>query len=262
VRARRDTVVKHAKDALQVFLAALAGALVLKLLVLDAVYVPSGSMEGTLLRGDYVFVNKLLYGARVPGRLPILRSSLPFFQLPGLSSLRRGDVVVFDLPAGAFPDARHERVTFVKRCVGLPGDEVEIVRGAVRVNGEELRPGGWSADRSVNFGPVRVPGAGDVLALTPATSGRWERLIMSEGHRVERADGMVLVDGAPRDSYTVEADHVFVLGDNINHSYDSRMWGFLPRENIVGNAMMVYWSVDPSEDRSAIRWDRVGAVIR
>jgi signal peptidase I len=257
-------VLRHLGDAAQVALAALAGALLVKFFVLDAVYVPSRSMEGTLRRGDYVLVNKLLYGARVPGRLPMLPSSASMFHLPGLSSLKRGDVVVFELPAGAFPDGREERVTFVKRCVALSGDDVRIADGSVVVNGEELRVDGAQPGAASSFGPVRVPRAGDVIELTPATSGFWERLLRTEGRTVGRAGDTVFVDGAPATSYTVTKDYVFVLGDNRGHSYDSRMWGFLPQENIIGNAMLVYWSVDPApaDDGGGIRWDRVGARVR
>lgn len=247
-------------DALQITLAALAGALMIKFFVLDAVYIPSRSMEGALRHGDYVLVNKLLYGARIPGRLPLLHSSLPFGHLPGLSALQRGDVVVFELPPGAFPEGREtERVTFVKRCAALAGDEVRLDRGRVVVNGEELRRESWRGDPAAAFGPVRVPRTGDILTLAQATAAQWERLIRGEGHSVERLGSTVLIDGAPATTYAVTKDYVFVLGDNLNHSYDSRMWGFLPQENIIGNAMLVYWSVDPA---SVIRWDRIGARIR
>jgi signal peptidase I len=215
-------------------------------------------MEGTLLRGDYLLVNKLLYGARVRGRIPLVHAQLPMIHLPGLSEPRRGDVVVFELPAGAFPHGTSEPVTFVKRLIGLAGDEVRIEDGRILVNGDEVAAGALSGHPEA-FGPVRVPKAGDVLALVPATFSRWERLLRTEGHACSITDGRVYVDGAPTASYTLSRDYVFVLGDNLDHSYDSRMWGFLPEENIVGNAMLVYWSVDPQEGK--IHWGRVGTRI-
>jgi signal peptidase I len=257
-RGTRSSAARFLGDALQVLLVACAAALVLKIAVLDAVYVPSRSMEGTLLRGDYLLVNKLLYGARVRGSIPLVNASLPMIHLPGLSAPRRGDVVVFELPAGAFPHGKSEPVTFVKRCVALAGDEVRIERGNVLVNGDEVAPGAMNGAPD-SFGPVRVPKAGDVLALVPATLSRWERLLRTEGHEASVSDGRVLVDGRPTASYTVTRDYLFVLGDNLDHSYDSRMWGFLPEENIIGNAMLVYWSVDPQS--GSIHWGRVGTRI-
>ena len=122
-RGTRSVPLQFARDAVQVLLAALVGALLIKSVVLGAVYVPSRSMEGTLLRGDYLLVNKLLYGARISGRVPLLGQLFSPFRLPGLGAVRRGDVLVFELPPGAFPGAADGPVTFVKRCVGLPGDD-------------------------------------------------------------------------------------------------------------------------------------------
>lgn len=264
-RLSGTSVLKKLRDASQVALVAVAGALVVRLFVLDAVYVPSQSMEGTLRRGDYLLVNKLLYGARFGERLPLVESALPFLHLPGLARIRRGDVVVFELPAGAFPGRESEPVRFVKRCVGVAGDEVRIVSGLVEVNGERLAIPGVSADVRVNFGPVRIPRKGEVVPLTPAALPLWERLIRSEGHAVGSSGDRVILDGAAAQFYAVEQEHIFVLGDNLSHSYDSRFWGFVPENNIVGSAMMVYWSSDPSRRGAgilrSIRWDRIGSHV-
>ena len=261
------SVVKKIWDGYQVVLFALAGALLIKLFVLDAVYVPSRSMEGTLRTGDYVLVNKLLYGARLPGASAPAQSGLSAFHLPGLAPLSRGDVVVFELPAGAFPDARVERVTFVKRCVALPGDEVRIVAGGVIVNGLPLETGTDMHDPRVSFGPIRIPRRGDVVPLGRSTPKALLQIIQDEGHEIATRGDSVLIDGAASAEYRIGEEYVFVLGDNLNHSYDSRSWGFLPRKNIIGNAMLVYWSVDHSSEHSdrgsvaSIRWDRIFSLI-
>jgi signal peptidase I len=272
VQPPRDTQSRFAAlrriwDGYQVVLFALAGALVVKLFVLGAVYVPSQSMEGTLRTGDYVLVNKLLYGARLPERLAPSESGLSFFHLPGLAPLSRGDVVVFELPTGAFQDARSQHVTFVKRCVALAGDDVRIVSGDVVVNGQRLVIDGGSGDPRLQFGPVHVPRKGELLPLSPGSlAPALEEIIRSEGHAIATRGDSVLIDGMPAASYRVEDEYVFVLGDNLDHSYDSRSWGFLPRKNIIGNAMMVYWSVEPASagapSFSRIRWDRIFSLIR
>ncbi len=263
----RFTVVRQIWDGYQVVLFALAGALAIKLFVLGAVYVPSQSMEGTLRTGDYVLVNKLLYGARLPEHLAPSESGLSFFHLPGLAPLSRGDVVVFELPSSAFPDTRPERVTFVKRCVALAGDEVRIASGDIVVNGDRLQIDGWSGDPRIEFGPVRVPRKGELLALSLGSmSPAIERIIVNEGHAIASRGDSVLIDGTPARTYRVEEEYVFVLGDNLNHSFDSRSWGFLPRKNIIGSAMMVYWSVEPSSADAGpfarVRWDRLFSLIR
>src|SRR5512140_3142692 len=147
------SAVRKIWDGYQVVLLALAGALVIKLFVLGAVYVPSRSMEGTLHTG-----------ARLPARFAPAQSGLSSLHLPGLAPLSRGDVVVFELPVGAFPDTRAEHVTFVKRCIALAGDEVSIASGNVLVNGRRLAIDGSSGDSRAQFGPVRVPRKGDLLS--------------------------------------------------------------------------------------------------
>ena len=239
------------RDMLIVVLVAVGSALVLKALVIDAIVVPSRSMEQTLLAGDFVLVNKLIYGARVGHSSAV--ASFPSFYVPGLRSVERGDVIVFQLPSVS------ERVYYVKRCVGLPGDEVSIENGAIMVNGiqsESKR----RTNTSASFGPVHVPRSGDVLTLEPGESAMWESLLRLEGHRLTEDESQgVQIDGAPTSTYTVKNDYLFVLGDNLAHSDDSRSWGFLPEENVIGEAMIVYWSND---DQGGIRWDRIGTRVR
>jgi signal peptidase I len=210
---RRARVPGRLRDAAEIFGLTVALALAVKTFVVDAVHVPSASMENTLMVGDFVLVNKFAYGASTPRFLPILGSRLPVLRLPAPGSPRRGDVIVFYAPDGSPPRL------YVKRLVGLPGDTVMLRGGALIVNGEEIPspPSAKPAQTPVpDFGPVVVPAAG----------------------------GRILY---------------FVLGDNRDDSLDSRAWGFVPFERVVGRAMMIYWSVD---GRTGIRWGRPGTVIR
>lgn len=181
-------------------------ALAVKAFVLDAVHVPSASMEQAVLAGDFLLVNKLSYGPASPGHIPFTRLSLPVFRFPQLTPPRAGDVIVFHVPgraggtpaAGGVPAGDGAPVSagalYVKRIVGLPGQTVEMKEGRLFIDGEGARryPGGAGG----TFGPVRVP-----------------------------------------------EEEYFVLGDNLPDSEDSRVWGCVPAANLVGKAFFIYWSV-------------------
>lgn len=249
-------------------------ALLLKTFVIGAVVVPSGSMENTLLPGDCVLINKLVYGARTPEKFPFSESRFPAVRLPRLRSISRGDVVVFTFLGDRDVSRPGDAVYFVKRCIALGGDRVEVRRGICYVNGEAApnpdaqRPGGGSSGDQ--FGPLVVPARGDSVTLTRSNYREWKNLIRREGHEVDydRVAG-VMIDGRPAESYRFENNYLFVLGDNRERSYDSRLWGFLPEENVIGEAMMIYWS-RPEEnpeggsvtDPGSIRWDRIGTLVR
>ncbi len=205
--------------------------LVVRSFVVEAFKIPTGSMEGTLLVGDFLLVNKAVYGAEIPG----LGLRLPAFEEP-----EHGDVVVFTPP--------HEpRKNYVKRVVGLPGDTLAMRDKMLLVNGHAVdEPYARYVDRG---GDARHPNM------------RWQasHLIASprEYHPSRDTWGPLVV---PEGSY-------FVLGDNRDNSEDSRYWGFVARESIRGRPWFVYYSFDPSsgDDLSwlkAVRWDRVGHPIR
>jgi signal peptidase I len=283
---RRARVISYIKTLLFTLLIAFT----LKTFIVEAYRIPSGSMENTLLVGDFLFVNKFVYGLRTPRHLPLTNLAIPSISLPGLRSVRRGDVIVFEFPGDHEQMQDPESTNYIKRCIGLPGDTVRIVSGRVLVNDRELTlpasakvahsgfhagsenglfpaGAGFTEDE---YGPLVVPKKGDVIDLTSVNIGRWKKVIEHEGHEMYRtAVGKVLVDGIESSSYRIQRDYYFVLGDNRENSLDSRFWGFVPEENVVGEALIVYWSWDPglpvasfSDKLRSIRWERIGNLIR
>jgi signal peptidase I len=281
------TLIAYGKTILITLLA----ALVLKLFVVEAYRIPSTSMENTLQVGDFLLVNKLAYGLHVPRHLPFLTKSISLYAIPFFRGVHRGDVVVFEFPGGRDEVRPSESVNYIKRCVGLSGDTVEIRSGKVLVNGietnfpingrstthpadnvfrrsTEMFPSG-SSFSDVNYGPVVVPKRGDILKINPSTFSGWHILIEREGHTVQINGDTILIDGTVTTSYLVNQNYYFVLGDNRDNSMDSRYWGFVPNDHLIGEALFIYWSWDPevpvysiSEKYSTIRWNRIGTPIR
>jgi signal peptidase I len=257
------------RQYVEIIFAVLVAAILLKTFVIDAVHIPSPSMEGTILPGDYIVVNKLIYGASSPKYLPFSHAGFSLFKLPGLRNVERGDVVVFEFPDNQQEATETTPTYFVKRCVGRGGDIVSIENGVALINGNRLFPDD-EVCRGDNFGPVSVPKQGDRILLTPENYFQWEMLISHEGHTIRRTTSSgITIDGKPSNSYTIQKNYLFVLGDNRQHSYDSRSWGFLPEENVVGKATFVYWSLNPSRAMSGakdlfgiVRWNRIGTFIQ
>jgi signal peptidase I len=267
-------------------------AFLLKTFVIEAFRIPSGSMEDTLHIGDFLFVNKFIYGAETPKSLPLTNIEIPHFRLPALSQPNRGDVIVFEYPGDRDEKKPQRAINYIKRCIAVGGDTLLIQNKTVFVNGREFllrnrdrfaRPSDFLPRESIEwmfpkgssfnpdyYGPIIVPQKGMSLDLSRGAIEQWQTFIERENHRVEIANGgTVLIDDAPATVYTVERDYLFMMGDNRDNSLDSRFWGFVPKENIVGKAMFVYWSWDTSipidsiwEKFSAIRWSRIGTLIR
>lgn len=212
---------------------ALAVWFVLSTFLVKAFRISSGSMERTLLVGDFLFVNKALYGAEVP---------LIGGRLPGVREPRRGDIVVFRSPI--------EDSILVKRLIGVPGDTVGMVGGELSRNG-----------RAVQEPYVQHLGSGQPEPPDPEMR-RWQLPFFagkdSAGYHPTSRDWGPLV--VPRDSF-------FMLGDNRDGSRDGRFWGFVPRRNIQGSPVIIYFSYDPGHWRplpflTAIRWKRLFSLPR
>jgi signal peptidase I len=204
---------------------AAGAALGLRALAIEPFRIPSESMLPTLRPGDHLFVNKLVYGARLPWDEA---------RLPGLRAPRRGDVVVFRAQAGAGSSP-----FLVKRIVGLPGDRVRGRDGRLWVNGVPVEQ--WPT------GEVWIDGGGTPL------SGQRESL---DGHEHAVLDDPARV-AAPFEGAVPEGRY-FVLGDNRDHSSDSRAFGAVPFADLVGPVAFLYWSETPDLHASATGWEIAG----
>ena len=246
-------------------------------------------MANTLLAGDFLLVNKFIYGAKTPRYFPFTGMRVSNISFPAVIEPRRGDVVVFESPDKAAGVQPPGIMNYVKRCIGLPGDVIQIVDKAVYVNSTEfpfpdnarvdradVLPGGFknseifpsgSPFNEDNYGPVAVPKIGDTLRLSPNNIRQWMNLIEREGHIVRYQDGgRIHIDGVATETYRVEKNYYFMMGDNRDNSLDSRFWGFVSADLVIGKAMAIYWSWGDSSDffdrLSSIRWGRIGKFIK
>ena len=181
--------------------------------VVQAFKIPSSSMERTLLVGDHLLVNKFIFG----GTGAWYEKLLPY------RPLERGDIIVFKYP---YADHQH----FVKRVIGLPGDRLKLVDQQVFVNGKPLHEPYVVHDAAAGYDPLNYsfPPVGNPLYSSPVEP-EWARDIKK------------YVKG---DELVVPAGKYFAMGDNRDHSLDSRYWGFVDRDAIMGRPFLIYWSVD------------------
>lgn len=220
-------------------------ALILRGFVLEAFKIPTGSMIPTLLVGDHLFVNKFIYGIRVP----FTETYLTRFEEP-----ERGEVIVFKFPGAEArqylakqPVSRRECIDpgslldekdFIKRIVGVEGDTVELRNNQLIINGEPVERTFVSKESTGNY-------------LFPHQFSEIEEI---NGHRYTIQYSGEHENFGP---IKVKKDHVFVMGDNRDNSSDGRCWGQVPVENIKGRAMIIWLSLGPD----SVRWDRLGQVI-
>lgn len=352
------------------------------LFVFQMYVIPTSSMEHSLLVGDYLYVSKVTYGPKMPNTpvaFPFVHHTMPFSQtkksfsecikwpyhrLKGLREIERGDVVVFNFPAGDTVLLENQAVTYydvvrsyeqalgategrkklneeytvisrpvdkrenyIKRCVAIAGDTLQIVDGKLVINGQEQETiegvqytyvvqtssalsaqalhrlgitefsgngsvyylmttpaaaeklaatqnvlsvrryrhapntevfpqweeARWSQD---DYGPIWIPNKGATITLTPENLQLYRRIIeVYEGHTLEINGEEVLIDGIPTTEYTFAMDYYWMMGDNRHNSADSRFWGFVPEDHIVGKASFIWLSLD--KINGGVRWDRL-----
>ncbi|WP_131535619.1 signal peptidase I [Pedobacter nototheniae] len=362
---------------------AVIAATIIRVFFIEAYTIPSGSMERSLLVGDFLFVSKVNYGARIPMTpvaFPFAHHTMPltgtkaywdgvqwkYHRLPGLSDIKRNDVVVFNFPEGdtvalenqnpSYYDLVRQsdwktvnsqytitsrpvdkRENYIKRCIGIGGDVVSMTNGIVSINGkaeplkstgmmpykvefktndvnfsvfndiglkisdiqqtssplvyvvnassemaDEIRkfdfvksinmaaePAGedgglfphdpnrkWNVD---NFGPVKIPAKGMTVQLDSTSMPIYYRAIRTyEGNKVEKKGNEWYINDKPATSYTFKMNYYWMMGDNRHNSADSRYWGFVPEDHVVGKALFIWmsWDSDASFFHK-IRWSRL-----
>jgi len=199
---------------------------VLRSFVVEPFRIPSGSMLPTLFIGDFILVDKFRYGIRLPIiNVTIFRTGSP----------KRGDVMVFRYP-------QDTSINFIKRVIGLPGDEIIYDKKQLFINGELLK-----REESDSY-KLDTGNQNSLIVEYRESIGATEHRIINDLGRGSRS----MKISVPKGSY-------FVMGDNRDHSNDSRFWGFVPEKNIVGRAFWVWLSWNPKE--GGVNWSRIGHVI-
>lgn len=386
-KKKEDTTPKKKKSFIREWVDAavfaIVAASIIRIFLVEAYTIPTGSMEGSLLVNDYLFVSKVSYGARTPMTplaVPLVHNTLPFFncksytelvqwgyhRLPGLGHIERNDVVVFNFPAGDtvalevqqdqdyyallrnYNNDREfvknnftvlsrpvdKKENYIKRCVGIPGDTIEVRGGylyignklsvqyphskmtyTIATNGQvsldefieeqDMNPDEVNYDPNskmylanlandqvaaikkmkgvlavapyvlakndtrdnaypndtANFkwnrdfyGPLVVPKAGQQVALTLQNIALYQRIIANYEHNdLAIKDGKIFINGKESTSYTFQMNYYWMMGDNRHNSADSRYFGFVPDDHIVGKA----WFVWLSFGNKGIRWNRL-----
>ena len=362
---KKEKKVKKPKSELKswfnAILFAVIAATILRTFLIEAYTIPTSSMEKSLLIGDFLFVSKVSYGPRVPNTplsFPLVHHTLPltkntpaylkwiqldYHRMKGLGEIERNDCVVFNYPAddGLHPERPvDKKENYIKRCVGLPGDVIELKSADLFVNGQPQmitekmknqhryyvktdgtmfsektlnkyniyegqilsRNGDYElvlndeslaaikrftyvtkvkkvvAEKGVkvksselifpedkfswnldNFGPLSIPAKGTTVSLDSQNIFLYKRIIENyENNSLEIIDDKIYINGNLSDSYTFQMNYYWMMGDNRHNSLDSRYWGFVPEDHVVGKALFIWMSWDKNKKGiNKVRWNRL-----
>lgn len=262
-----------------------AAWIILQVFVVCSFKIPSDSMEPALEPGDYVLVNKLLIGPRLFKLTDALDGKrVTIYRVPGLHSIQRNDVLVFHFPHPHTWEKieMHLLKYYVKRCIGLPGDSVWIRNGYYQIGQRTDTLGNAAAQKRISqtppemfapnvyrafpfdsllswnirqFGPLYLPKEGDEITMNRTNYLLYKKVIEWEQQaELSCRDSVVYLNQKPITCYRFQKNYYFMGGDNGENSQDSRYWGLLPEEYIVGKVWKIWKSIDPYTDE--FRWDR------
>ena len=260
----------------------------LQVFLFSSFKIPSDSMEPELTIGDNILVLKPTIGPRVFNLFASMRNEqTEIYRIPGIKKIQRNDILVFNFP---HPNSwnkieMHILKYYIKRCVGLPSDTLSIQNGFFHVKGIETSLGNMESQNKIatteqfedgifhsfpfdsiiswnikDFGPLYIPGKGDSITLNQTNGRLYRKLIEWEQQgSLQYKDSTIFLNGTPINGYRFQKNYYFMAGDNGMNSQDSRYWGLLPEEYIVGKAWIIWKSVDPYTDK--FRWNRFLKVI-
>jgi signal peptidase I len=269
---------------------ALLLAIILRLFVFSSFKIPTSSMEPAILSGDYILVNKLAYGARIPKNFKFMKGgAFETFRVKGFSKVKRNDVIVFNFPYTDWNNLGWDlNVYYVKRCVALPGDIFYIENGIYKVKNGTDTLGNYEAQYRFSqvpeaeiqpeifhcfpydvayswnvksFGPLYVPCQNDTVAIDSRNVKLYWNLICYEsGKEISLQNDTVYLGGELLQSYVFQQNYYFMTGDLTFDSRDSRYWGLLPEDHIVGKASIIWQSKDMNTGKR--KWERTLKRIR
>jgi signal peptidase I len=258
-------------------------AIALRVLLLASFLIPTWSMSPTLIPGDFVFVNKMIPGPRIFRSWDFWNGDFSMKRLKGYRKIRRNEVIVFNYP---YSD-RHKleldfNVFYAKRCIAIPGDTFLIDNGIYRVKNLPDTLGHYGNQKQVsetptekfnsnifncfpysehykwnikNFGPLYIPGENDTVAIDTLNICLYQKLIEYETEEaVYIRDGEVFIGNKQVKEYVFQQNYYFMAGDMARDSRDSRYWGLLPEDHIVGKAFVIWKSKDRKHNKW--RWNR------
>ena len=340
---------------------AVIAATILRTFLIEAYTIPTSSMEKSMLIGDFLFVSKTSYGPRVPitpiafplvhHTLPVIGGKsyselikIPYHRMKGFGIIKRNDCVVFNYPAERLGRPIDKKENYVKRCVGIPGDTIQLIDSKLIVNGQpqdepkgmkkqwhydistkgiglnpkilyekyDITEGGYGRNQNEynltltnesrdalskfpsitsirknvqkkgeyskhifphsknyswnvdNYGPIVIPAAGRTIDITTKNIPLYKDIIERyEENKLEIKEGVIYINDKIADNYTFTMDYFWMMGDNRHNSADSRFWGFVPENHVVGKALFVWMSWDTNaKGLKKVRWDRLFSSVK